>query len=949
MIADIIESVKPRHVRRYFGSTIQPLRGRRVSNYQNTLVVRRDISMNIQYVCLRCRQQATRVRHQVRLASFVPLGGLLNNDHPNGRNPAPVTIVREGTQTDAPSKSDSSLLQPLQQQNTQLPFSVDKILASLFSSNQRGKSNRLQTRYSGISRFEPQDICAGQDPLKTDIAILKRMLYKENASLKDLWAQLKNVLELEAFESSKDKYSDDKATLALQGVSKDILVLISRSRSSDLVRDSIPVLSEVIRLLVKNKLMRYHWEDILWIKTGALLQSISRPAGVPPVPEACDPLRAIPVLEEVLDVWEIFVEEYGQQQPATRVQIKNAGMLDDYDKFEGSMLKSSLTRDRTRQWQGLPKDKDARLPYTDALNNVPQRFLLCLPRHPNQPVDGIIVAANLTHDCVNFLIQHSLIPETTVQNAQPFLAFVKNFRFKRSFLREIATRALVKQGIPSGIVDKALRCCGLTQATAREDVSSSEGLAPPNKTFTEDNTTRKTSQVRLISKDLARAVQRSDTGLAIGLWRRFRDNSMPNGDTESLREEIFTQFLSSFFSLRRPGHAVDVWNVMVRSGLIPRQKHWQAMIVGCTKSKDLVSMQEIWTNMKAAGFEPDNKSWTAWIHGLIKCGEWHLGLGALEELGRLWRNAPVEAKTDNGGTGGPLPTIEPVNGAISALLATGKAGIVPKVFLWAKLQNVPLATSTFNIMLRPAIRKDETEAVNHVLSEMQAHNCQPDIVTFTIILNGLLSNTNSSFHTKTPEAQKTTILTLLKTLQSKGLFATAHTYSTVLDGLLAPQTINLTAARAVLNHMAANNLKPSPHIYTILVTHYFAATPPDLAAIDSLMHRIRLEKGALDSVFYDRMIEGYARAGEVEKMLSFVRRAPREGKSPSWMALLAVLEELVRAREWGFAKEFVADVSDREKGLLRHGEAGGAGKDWFWELVDELREGCFVKEDRAVT
>lgn len=85
--------------------------------------------------------------------------------------------------------------------------------------------------------------------------------------------------------------------------------------------------------------------------------------------------------------------------------------------------------------------------------------------------------------------------------------------------------------------------------------------------------------------------------------------------------------------------------------------------------------------------------------------------------------------------------------------------------------------------------------------------------------------------------------------------------------------------------------------------------------------------------------------GEVEKMLQFVRRAPKEGKSPSWMALLAVLKELVRQQEWVFVKEFVADVSDREEGLLRHGEGSKVGKDWFWELVDDLKGGGVLTEE----
>lgn len=892
--------------------------------------------MNIVNVCLRCLRSVS-PRFQARGAGFVSLDALIKND----RNFEQGAGNGKSTDTASTHKAENGLLQPVPQQEH--PASADTLLQTLFSLTPGELPKSSKTRYSRIDldihKKESEYFRDAQGPcyaFEKQYLVLTRMLQKENPSLKDLWAHTKKILKLKPGESLKHTPKAQQVLLLVQRPLADILLLICRCRSSQLSSLKLPAVPEVIKLYLKHKVMPSNWDDILWLKLRLLLEVVHQFPKNSTSVEGFDPHQATPLLEEILDIWEIFMEEYGTTDHSPRTQPPKSEGLDQSEKIGSSVPRSSV---RIRAWHGLPKNTDTRLPSLSTQSAIRQRVLEFLPKYPNRPMNGIAETALLTHDCIDILKTTSVISDSLIKSAQPFHSFIRYLNYKGYHLSGLVIKMLEANGLSSRIAD--LVVAGWEAAPKSKTgylVSVGQTASVLKKTTLQQSIEWKMRQFRLISQDLARAVQRSDTGLASKLWQRFYDNSIHDGVTESSQDQILSQFLTAFFSLRRPEQAVNVWNAMVRWNFTPKQKHWQAMIVGSTKAKDLNSVQQIWSNMKAAGFKPDTKSWTAWIHGLIKCGEWQIGLAALEELGRLWRRAPEKAKIDGTGVGQPLPTIEPVNGAITALLATGKADLVPKVFRWAKLQNLTMNTSTFNIMLRPAIRKDRIDEVYHLLSEMQTHNCQPDIVTFTIILNGLLSNPTSSFHTQTPEAQQSAVLSLLSTLQNNGLTATAHTYSTVLDGLLSPQTLNLTAARAVLDHMVGNNLKPSPHIYTILVSHYFDASPPNLAAIDSLLHRIRQEKGVLDPVFYDRMIEGFARMGEVEKMLQFVRRAPKEGKSPSWMALLAVLKELVRQQEWVFVKEFVADVSDPEEGLLRHGEGSKVGRDWFWELVDDLKE-----------
>ena len=572
---------------------------------------------------------------------------------------------------------------------------------------------------------------------------------------------------------------------------------------------------------------------------------------------------------------------------------------------------------------------------------VSDRFIYYLPKHRNnRQVGSIAGAAILTYDCFQNIAKHVTFSQSISETAIPFLRFLEHIIRGGKLDRQTSTKCLLGQGISPKIIDDALTGWGPKPAIEEEKPTSTE--SPLDKSKCQGSLTWKQSQLTSIQKDLTRAIERSDVGQAINHWRnivsRFRSNDL--GD--EMIQPIFLKFLSTFFTLRRPEQSVEVWNHMMSLGHQPNQKHWHAMILGCAKAKDLVSMQGIWANMKEAGFQPDIQSWTTWIHGLIRCGSWQLGLEALEELGVLWKKG--SANQIYGSEHERLsPSIIPVNAAIAALQATGKANIVPHILKWARSQNLPLDTSTFNTMLRHLINKDDNSPVKALLASMEKHNCAPDIATFTTVLNGLVSNPSSAFHRQTFAEQKTTILSILDDMRQKGLRANAHTYTTILDGLLPPQNPNLLGARAVLDHMAQRNIKPSPHIYTIISGHYFSASPPNLAALDALWLRIRADRSVLDPVFYDRMIEGYARIGEVEKMLSFVKRAPAEGKSPSWVALAAVMRALHAAREWDLIKDLVADVLDPVNGLLRHGEGGRTGKERFWEMVDEMIEDGVVE------
>lgn len=355
--------------------------------------------------------------------------------------------------------------------------------------------------------------------------------------------------------------------------------------------------------------------------------------------------------------------------------------------------------------------------------------------------------------------------------------------------------------------------------------------------------------------------------------------------------------------------------------------------------------------MKLAKVQLTNQAWTIYITGLLKCKDPATALKAIQEMGQAWKESSdtPSSPTPSGRLDEPAknnsivheldllaPSIVPINAAISGFLANNQPDIAEKILKWAISLPIKPDTTTFNTLLRHAVRRDDNERVSRLLQDMNQHACNPDTITFTILFDGLIRNPRNAFQTSPPEVQQKLIDRFFADMRSNGLTANVRTYSIILDSLLSAEHMNVPAARALIARMAAQGIKPTPHIYTILITHYFSLSPPDLPAIDDLWRRIKIDGTPVDHVFYDRMIEGYARIGHVDKMLAFLRRMPAAGKTPGWWALLEALRTLVRAEEWDLVRDLVGGV--QEGGALGAGRVRGwRGEEEFWGLVGELR------------
>ncbi|KAK6007295.1 hypothetical protein QM012_006303 [Aureobasidium pullulans] len=402
---------------------------------------------------------------------------------------------------------------------------------------------------------------------------------------------------------------------------------------------------------------------------------------------------------------------------------------------------------------------------------------------------------------------------------------------------------------------------------------------------------------------------------------------------------LYEGFLVAFFQLRRPQSGLQVWNRMLQSGFEPTVRTWNVMMKGCHISRDIHIMESMWQSMRDSGIQPDVVSWSTRIYGHFRVGDLRDGMSALEEMGRDWLNSQNRRRSKSAGVEEasevPKPDTAILNSAISALRGK-KASQIPSVLAWSRRFNIEPDVATYNALLAISLGGGQATDAANILQRMAASGIQPNSSTFTILVDSMLSTTMLGGMTQAEQEDK--IMDLISSFEGCGMKVDVQGYALIIDRMLKEHN-NLKAARSVLAHMTARKVACTPHIYTILMTHYFDASPPELLAADALWNDIQSsrQEELMDVIFYDRMVEGFARHGDVGRTMAFLNRMSKEGKRPGWLAMTAVVQCLARSHEWDRVGQIVMDCHKQE-GLLSVGLRGKKGQKEFWQYVGMLAE-----------
>ncbi|KAK3696500.1 hypothetical protein LTR37_017918 [Vermiconidia calcicola] len=463
--------------------------------------------------------------------------------------------------------------------------------------------------------------------------------------------------------------------------------------------------------------------------------------------------------------------------------------------------------------------------------------------------------------------------------------------------------------------------------------------------------------VYLAIKRLGRAIESQDINAAEGVRKDLLNFNSRNPNVQ-LPLALYEHLLLAFLSLRSIETSIDIWNRMIQAGHNPTRKTYTIVVRYSQHLKNVNAMEYFWNRMRQAGVQPDAHAWSARIFGLSRRGKSDYVLRALAEMGREWvaaakaayaeqvpaskrKGAPPVQLTDllskyeadiNGVTRPNLPVM---NAAVTGL-AKGDDTLIPKVIAWGRTFGIEPDVITYNVLMNTAMRCGKPEEALMLLRRMQERNIEPNGDTWVVLLSAMFEG--GFIDALEPHDQEARIMEFVRSLESETTAGIdSKGYALIIDRLLKRYD-NPSAAQAVLTHMDSRGIEPTQYHYTILMTSYFQQTPPNFAAIESLWAHIQGSKSgygaALGSVFYDRMIEGYAANHDstgTAPMLSFLSRMESEGKKPSWRALECVARALAEAREW----ERLAQIVDTLRRRMREAGVGGTtfGQRGFWEFV----------------
>lgn len=415
------------------------------------------------------------------------------------------------------------------------------------------------------------------------------------------------------------------------------------------------------------------------------------------------------------------------------------------------------------------------------------------------------------------------------------------------------------------------------------------------------------------------ALKMGDVAMVEAGWVQYWGKGLEDpGRMEKLRKDnglVFDYFILGFTALRRPQRAVDVWDAMVSINIEPTLKTWTSMIEGCRRAKNPVGLKNVWRKLVASGIQLDSVVWSARIVGLIDCGEPEAGLRALSEMMKLSK------------LGGAPLTVETVNAAVAGLIRLNAMSAAKKVLSWASENGVEADIVTYNTFLRPMVYHGNAIGVATLLKLMSEQKVEPDGATWTILLDGLITSTKDL----SPAEQSLSVKKLLADIEAAGAKANMETCARMIHLLLRDGTHSghhtEGAVGAIYDHIRGKGLRPSVHIYTMLVDHYFRRDPPAIAEVEGLLRYrgLQFDGGRMDRIFWERLISGYASAGHIDRAFELFTIA---GHVASWMTL-ATLETLLRClvREGRMAE--AQSVVDTVKRRRAREDIGGAAEDMF--------------------
>ena len=888
------------------------------------------VGMNPSYICLACRRSLSRNRLQKVIqwrpkATFISLSNEPSN---TADDKSREDLLNLGNVDDAEKKRFAGA-RALQERRRQAPrqpspYNDGDLLEALFEESLKEPSTEKPPPTISVEPYIHADT-------------LRQMLAKKDGSVAEAWTFFVEHFGPEAWKEGK---IDERTVPKRLHSSNNLLVrkLIAAKRM-DPVSLELPTIAEFTKIYSQLGMLRCSsWSEAMLVLLESLMKLESSPAE--------DPVHKRHLISDIVGAWNVVFRLVGKTQ--------------DFP-----------SKDAPHDWSHIPSVSISHS------SNLHQRFgsrglfAQFAPMFPPRSQISIPVVAVASFA---LLARDSMTDDMSIRDAMPLLSSLGTAISIAGFnVDSVAT----EESVPS-LVNKFLKqtasqtkelASNMRSALgAAEAESSSISVSRPSSKFRSIlNTSLSPSNrtdIASITKRLWDAMKRQDTPQVDSLWADAQQfqvvNERPNTRVDgvinpvrrsargTLTADLCNYFVMIYMALHQPSRAIEVWNFMVRNGLPPTLKTWDSMMSGCKACRDSRALEDVWMRMRQLGVQPDVVCWTTRISGLIECNKLDKGIHALDEMGRLWvaankggfegsrkQNKASKKKVVavEGALGAVKPTIETINAALAGLLRRHQTEAAHRILAWAAKLDIKPNVITYNTLLTPLIRGGQSKHAMAILKQMQSEGIQADVATFTAILEETLLYSDELASAEL----KTITENVFSEMEAAGVKANVQTYGSMINQLLQGESGDLRVVNAVMERMATQGVQPNTHIYTALVTHYFGRDPADLDAVRNLIEISKLEVGSVDHIFWDRVIEGYSRAGETTAAMRVLGELESRGNKCSWTAKQVLLSSLVQNDEWAIAKSFVKNVKEDSGGPKpAHKMKGQDGQKRFWKLAAEL-------------
>jgi len=695
-----------------------------------------------------------------------------------------------------------------------------------------------------------------------------------------------------------------------------------------------------------------------------------------------------PLEYEILKLWAYMFKHFGitssksstrstaGEAPQTTAKSNNQKAEHAFDVSDPIKWSIKSIEAFSVDWSSLPRMSTLSFmsPTETRAKAVKWRLRTCIST-PSEHLGSLGATALATFDHFSHrLANHSL--DDIADDVEPFMKFMARVVYQSDV--HLSVTAFEEQALEVGIDETIVR---EASNRMRDYPLQGELIVASSLGVKGAHTLSRESLEAYFSSRLGKALEKSNLQEVLRLWnhatRAYKNisdhekgaalslaDSEEDANAGALPSKLYSTFLHTLTGLGRHESAVEVWNYMVQHGTKPTAHQYNAMMQGAVRQRDAEAPERIWRMMINSGVEIDVSSWNTRVHAMALSGRSVNAIGLLEEMSDLWQRSQLaqgkKTSTERSVKAQSVPaavkpSVETFNACVTVFARKGRRDLIQRAFAWANREGIKPDHITFNALISLALRTHNVPDAMKLFGQMLQQGVTPDDATFAIILNALFRSV--TIREMTPQQQKALVKDMLEGISALGLgtgSAANHVYAMFIDRLLKDHG-NMEGAQMVMGFMREKDVVITPHIYTSLMTHYFQGVDePNFTAIENLWSKMRSEGAAMDHLFFDRMVEMYARAGETGHALMFLGRMSNQGCKPSKSALMELLEALMRHGQWDRVRELVTDIKE-EKGLVKGGikvnvRPGFERKFWaFIEDVENEMEFVYSRsESRAI-